>query len=72
MGGTISLDPQGVIRQSTVEERAERDHELRAALFGIESTALGLNQSHDRLTTAQLFELTTAMAAEARRLRALL
>ena len=72
MGGMISLDPQGVIRQSTVEERAERDHELRAALFGIESTALGLNQSHDRLTTAQLFELTTAMAAEARRLRTLL
>ncbi len=72
MGGMISLDPQRVIRRSTVEERAERDHELRAALFGIESTALGLNQSHDRITTAQLFELTSAMAAEARRLRTLL
>jgi signal transduction histidine kinase len=65
------LDPHGVIRHSN-DERAERDHELCAALFGIESTALGLTQSHDRLTTAQVFELTTAMAAEARRLRALL
>ena len=66
------MDPERVIRHSNVDERAERDHELRAALFGIESTALGLKQSHDRLTTAQLFELTSAMAAEARRLRALL
>ena len=53
-----------------MDERAERDHELRAALCGIESAALSLSWHHDRLTTAQLFELTHAMAAEARRLRA--
>jgi hypothetical protein len=29
MRGTIPLDPHRVIRQATVDERAERDHELR-------------------------------------------
>ena len=66
------MDPEAPCCGGSVDERAERDHELRAALYGIESAAIGLNSHHDRLTTAQLFELTNAMAAEARRLRALL
>ena len=70
MEGMIILDPEGPYRSTSVDERAERDHELRAALCGIESAALSLSWHHDRLTTAQLFELTHAVAAEARRLRA--
>ena len=66
------MDPEGPCWGESVDERAERDHELRSALYGIESAAMGLNWHHDRLTAAQLLELTSSMAAEARRLRALL
>ena len=66
------MDPRGALGGTRTDARDERDHELRAALFGIEAVAQGLNCQHDRLTTQQLFELTSALAAEARRLQSLL
>jgi signal transduction histidine kinase len=50
---------------------AERDHELRAALFGIEASAVGLSEHRDRLTSGQVDELMVGLVAEIRRVRAL-
>jgi signal transduction histidine kinase len=50
---------------------AERDHELRAALFGIEASASGLNQHRDQLSSTQVDELVDGLVAEIRRLRIL-
>lgn len=50
---------------------AERDHELRAALFGIEASASGLSQHRDQLTSTQVDELVNGLVAEIRRVRTL-
>jgi signal transduction histidine kinase len=50
---------------------AERDHELRAALFGIEASASGLDRHRSRLTSTQVDELVDGLVAEIRRLRTL-
>jgi signal transduction histidine kinase len=51
---------------------AERDHEMRAALFAIEVAAAGLSRHRDRMTTRQVDELVDGLVAETRRVRALL
>jgi len=51
--------------------RAERDHELRAALFGIEATAQGLRQHRGHMASGQVDELTAVLLAEIRRVRIL-
>ncbi len=53
-------------------ERSERDHELRAALCGIEAAALALKEQRDRMSGADVDQLALAIASEARRLRAVL
>jgi signal transduction histidine kinase len=50
----------------------EREHELRAALFGIEASADALSRHRDYLTERQFDELTHGMVEEVRRLRELL
>jgi two-component system OmpR family sensor kinase len=57
---------------SSTDALEELRHEVRAALFGIEASAEGLRRGGGDLTPAQFDELTLALAAEARRLRALL
>src|SRR5688572_2318565 len=51
---------------------AERDHEMRAALFAIEVAAAGLSRHRDRMTARQVDELMDGLVAETRRVRALL
>jgi signal transduction histidine kinase len=68
----MTVNRKGSSRGTNAAALAERNHELRAALYGIEAVALGLSDQHDRLTPAQLRELTGAVASEARRLRTLL
>ena len=51
--------------------RAERDHELRAALFGIEATAQGLSRHREHMASRQVDELTAGLLAEIRRVRIL-
>ena len=48
---------------------SERDHELRAALFGIEASALGLHRHRDLLASEQVDELVGVLVAEIRRVR---
>ena len=50
------------------DEHLERDHELRASLFGIEAVAVALNEQRDRLATGDVDQLALAIASEARRL----
>jgi signal transduction histidine kinase len=50
---------------------AERNHELRAALFGIEASAAGLSEHRDRLTSVQVDELVEGLVAEIRRVKGL-
>jgi signal transduction histidine kinase len=50
----------------------ERDHELRAALFGIESAADVLSRHREHMTDHQVDDLTRGVLAEVRRLRGLL
>jgi signal transduction histidine kinase len=66
------VDLKGISRGTNSDEMAVRNHELRAALYGIEAVALGLSDRHDRLTAEELRELTSAVASEARRLRSML
>jgi len=54
-----------------LDGRAERDHDLRAALFGIEASAEGLSRYRERLTPRQFDQLVAGLAAEVRRLRSL-
>ena len=54
-----------------LDGREERDHDLRAALFGIEASAEGLSRHRERLTPLQFDQLAAAIAAEVRRLRSL-
>jgi signal transduction histidine kinase len=51
---------------------AERDHELRAALFAIEVAAAGLSRHRDHMTSRQVDELMDGLVAETRRVRSLL
>jgi signal transduction histidine kinase len=50
---------------------AERDHEVRAALFGIEASVSGLSRHRGRLTSTQVDELVDGLVAEVCRLRTL-
>jgi signal transduction histidine kinase len=62
----------GPRRTTVVPARlAERDHELRAALFGIEATALGLSQHREHMASPQVDELVAGLVAEIRRVRIL-
>jgi signal transduction histidine kinase len=54
------------------DEFLERDHELRASLFGIEAAAMALNEQRDRLPSIDVDQLVEAIASEARRLRLML
>ena len=59
-------------RTSSVPARlAERNHELRAALFGLEAVAHGLCDHREHLTSRQVDELAEDLLAEIRRVRAL-
>jgi signal transduction histidine kinase len=49
----------------------ERDHELRAALYGMEALARGLCEHRDQLPSGQVDELLKSLVAEIRRVRAL-
>src|SRR3954454_3520185 len=51
---------------------AERDHEVRVALFAIEVAASGVARHRDQMTSRQVEELLDGLCAETRRLRALL
>jgi signal transduction histidine kinase len=55
-----------------LDGQEERDHDLRAALFGIEASAEGLSRHREQLTPRQFDELAAGLAAEVRRLRSLL
>jgi signal transduction histidine kinase len=59
-------------RRTTSDLQEEREHELRAALFGIEASAEGLSRHRELLTAQQLDELTRGLAHEVRRVRLLL
>jgi len=48
---------------------SERDHELRAALFGIEASAVSLHRHRGLLESVQVDELFGGLVAEIRRLR---
>jgi two-component system OmpR family sensor kinase len=52
--------------------RAERDHEVCAALFAIEIAAVGLSRHRDRMSSVQVDELIDGLIAETRRVRALM
>jgi signal transduction histidine kinase len=58
-------------RPSRSDRRNERDHELRAALYGMEALARGLCNQGEQLPTAQVDELLKSLTAEIRRVRAL-
>jgi signal transduction histidine kinase len=69
------LDAEGVEPRRHADagrERAtERDHELRAALYGMEALARGLCEHREHLASAQVDELMMGLVAEIRRVRAL-
>jgi len=55
-----------------VEFLRERDHELKASLFGIEAVAVALTEQRDRLSSGLVDQLALTIASEARRLRQML
>jgi len=58
---------------STVfDHEAERRHELRSALFGIEASAHGLSYAQATLTRSQFDQLTSALVYEVRRVRSMI
>lgn len=57
---------------SVSEDYEERDHEVRAALLGIEASAQGLRSHRDLFTAGQFDVLAEALVDEVRRLRAML
>lgn len=69
--GRKIVDRTGVCGKGT-DELLERDHELRASLFGIEAASLALNDQRDRLPSSDVDQLVLAIASEARRLRLML
>jgi signal transduction histidine kinase len=56
----------------TLAHTEEREHELRAALFGIESATEVLSRHREDMTDHQFDELSRGVLAEVRRLRGLL
>jgi signal transduction histidine kinase len=66
------MNHSGAFGGGRVEVLDARDHELRSALCGIEAVAECLISQHERITTREQRELTSALAAEARRLRTML
>ena len=54
-----------------LDGREELDHDLRAALFGIEASAEGLCRHRARLTPQQFDQLAAGLAAEVRRVHAM-
>ena len=54
------------------DELLERDHELRASLFGIEAVAVAFYEQRDRLPSSDVDQLALAIVSEARRLRLML
>jgi signal transduction histidine kinase len=66
------VEVNGPCRPTDVAARlADRDHELRAALLGIEASASGLSQHREQLTSIQVDELVDGLVAEIGRLRIL-
>lgn len=57
---------------ATITDLVERDHELSATLYGIETTAAALVEQRDRLRSDDVDQLVQAIASEARRLRTML
>lgn len=57
---------------SVFDDHEERNHEVRAALFGIEASAQALRRHRDRLTPLQVDELAEGLVEEVRRLGAIL
>jgi signal transduction histidine kinase len=70
--GRVIVDRTGRLRGTGTDELLERDHELRASLFGIEAVAVALNEQRDRLPSGDVDQLALAIASEARRLRLML
>jgi signal transduction histidine kinase len=72
--GTVNV--AGAERNSSawgvMAQTEEREHELRAALFGIESAAEVLSRHREHMTDHQFDDLTRGVLAEVRRLRGLL
>lgn len=58
--------------RGTVSRLEGRNDEVRAALFGLERSALGLSRRRDRLSARQFEMLTDGLVAEVRQLRAML
>jgi signal transduction histidine kinase len=70
--GRRIVERMGGYSDPGAHELLERDHELRASLFGIEAVALALNEQRDRLPSGDVDQLALAIASEARRLRLML
>jgi signal transduction histidine kinase len=62
---------QAPLRPKSRAHSEEQEHELRAALFGIQASAEALSLHRQHLTDLQFDELTRGMVKEVRRLRAL-
>src|SRR3954463_5222824 len=63
------MDGTGGCFGAATHEHAERDHEMRAALFGIQAVARALHEHRDRLPSADIDQLALAIESEARRLQ---
>jgi signal transduction histidine kinase len=66
------VDVTGACRSAGADELIERDHELRAALYGIEAVAGALHEHRDRLPSDDIDQLAMAIESEARRLQLML
>ncbi|HZX53781.1 MAG TPA: HAMP domain-containing sensor histidine kinase [Ilumatobacteraceae bacterium] len=66
------MDGTGDCFGAATNEHAERDHEMRAALFGIQAVARALHEHRDRLPSADIDQLALTIESEARRLQLML
>jgi signal transduction histidine kinase len=66
------VDGVGGYTAAHANELVERDHELRAALYGIEAVAGALHEHRDRLPSGDIDQLALAIASEARRMQLML
>src|SRR5881398_3016766 len=66
------MEDRGVCFGAAMDELAERDHEIRAALFGIQAVARALYETRDRLRSADVDQLALAIESEVRRLNLML
>ena len=66
------MDGTSGFRDIGADALMERDHELRAALCGIEAVALALREQRDRLPYGEVDQLALTIASEARRLQLLI